>query len=308
MEPDKPSQISFKRTFAWVVAAHLVLIIGLSLWSWATPGAPPPLKFISMVNAGDLVRGLPGSSIGQEIGPRPSPPPPREAPVARPPALTPQTLSYQPPAKPEPQPPPPVEIPKPEPTTAQIAPTPPEPVPVPAKPVVLKPRPKVKVDLQEISRNEDATPKSAPSSQTRTGKLPRLLADAADTTMSSLAIAEKLGRSMQASGVTSAVVTGKSGRSDGTDSEAGRYYTLIRDQMYEAWERPLNLLGRGLCTQVRIVIEKNGVIADVQIKRSSGSPQHDQTALAAVRKVGRIAEPLPDGVDGNVDINFKLTN
>jgi TonB family protein len=326
MEPHKPPQTSFQRTFAWVVAAHVALIIGVSIWSWVVPVAPPPLKFINMVNAGDLVRGQPGPSTAPKIGSRPAPAmetsvpapaPVHPTPVAKPPALEPQELTYQQQSQPEPAPQPEpeiVKIPAPRPTVPDIATKQPEPTLRPVKPVavapkpVAPPRPRIKVDLQEVSRAAAGTTSSASSMSHHASKTPRLMADASDTTFSGVTVAEKLGRSIQASGVTGPVVTGKSGRTDGTDSDAGRYYTLIRDQMYEAWDRPLNLLGRGLCTQVRIVIEKNGAIARVDLKRLSGNPQHDETAMAAVRKVGRIAEPLPDGVDGSVDVNFKLTN
>jgi TonB family protein len=311
MESDKPSHISFKRTFAWVVAAHVAVIIGISLWSWVAPGAPPPLKFISMVNAGDLVRGQPGPTTGPELGSHPIPPAdaPEPAPISKPPVLPPQEVTYQQPPQPEPTPQPEVaETPNPAEITPKLA----EPTLRPVKPVsskpFAKPRPQVKVDLEEVART-DSEPATTPSTAHHASKTqPRLMADASDTTLSSLAVAEKLGRSMQASGVTNAVVTGKSGRRDGTDSDAGRYYTLIRDQMYEAWDRPLNLLGRGLSSQVRITIEKSGAISNVELTRSSGNTQHDETAMAAVRKVGRIAEPLPDGIDGSVEINFKLAN
>lgn len=328
----------FRRNLAWVTLAHLILLLFLLLWALMKPAPPPPIKFLNMLNKGDLVKGVPGPSIGPVVGKNPAPAeaaPPAPSPKAAPEPLKPTPPAPQPKAVQPPEPTP-VTPPAPEPTVA------PEPTPAPpmndpnswsankkkpakpAKPTppntstsTAKPKPKhqVKVNLEaEVERPSDESSSSAKSNKSQanakvSGNDPAGRGHAREGLhgMTPDGIAEKLGKELQNSGVANAVKIGPSGSPNGTGGENSWYYTLIRDQMYQSWDMPTGLSGSKLQTLIRIFVEKNGSISKVDLVRSSGNKEHDDSALAAVRRVRRISQPLPDGMDGNIDINFRLT-
>lgn len=316
----------FRRTLGWVAIVHLVFLLFLGAWSLSRPKPPEPIKFLNMLPVGNLVHGRPGPSEGPVVGKK------FEAPAPAPPA--PSTPSRpQPPKAVEP---PPEPTPAPEPTVA------PEPTPTPAPklpdptswsqekakpPKVTKPvakptpapateKPKIKVDLNEIERPSNST-RSRPSTQLAKaqpsdvdGTEPGGKGKAREGVrgMTAEGVAERLGKELKASGVDKAVGIGPSGSPNGSGTgENAWYYTLIRDQMYQAWNMPISLAGKKLQTLIRIFVEKNGTITKVDLVRSSGNKEHDDSALAAVHRVGRIRAPLPEGMDGNIDINFRLT-
>ncbi len=322
----RPIREHFRRTLAWVALAHLIFFLFLGAWSLSRPKPPKPIEFINMLPEGSLVHGRPGPSEGPVVGkkfqaPAPAPPAPSQ------PAPKPQPVKeVEPPPAPEPEP---IVAPEPTPTPAPKIPDPtawsqekakPEKIKKPAKPtpapVTDKPKPKIKVDLNEIERPSTGTPSR------RSPQLAKIRPSDVDGTdpggtgkaregvpgMTAAGVAERLGRELKASGVDKAVGIGPSGSPNGSGTgENAWYYTLIRDQMYQAWNMPISLAGKKLQTLIRILVEKNGTISRVDLVRSSGNKEHDDSALAAVRRVGRIREPLPEGMDGSIDINFRLT-
>jgi TonB family protein len=57
---------------------------------------------------------------------------------------------------------------------------------------------------------------------------------------------------------------------------------------------------------VKITIEKDGRISNVSLLTSSGQSEFDRSIMAAAQRVGRIREPLPEGMEGHVSIRFRL--
>ncbi len=316
----------FGRVFAIVAGAHVVVLLVFSFWSWLVP-KPKPAEVIAMFNPGDLVAGAPGAAGG---GPSAAPAPAPKALPLSVPRLTLPPPASRPPPEPTPTstPPPAVKTPAAEaPSQIPLAKTPPKPTPTPKPKPAPAPeaneapaseappaKPKIKVNLKEVTRTSAGAVASNP---------PNARPDGADggTGLSAADVRAKLGQGLQQAGIGTGTGFGKgaggpagsggmgvgaSGVPGGLGGQYADYFTLIRDQMYAAWDQPIALVGKGLQTQVAIVIEKDGRISSVALHRGSGNPEHDATALAAARRVGRIRRPLPDGLDGQVTVNFRL--
>lgn len=322
-----PIREHFRRTLAWVALAHLLFFLFLGLWSLRRPKPPEPIKFINMLPQGNLVHGRPGPSEGPVVGKQFQPAAPAPPAQSKPSPPSQPEKAVEPPPPPEPVKPP-EPTPEPEPTPKAPDPTawstekpktqkPVKPDKTPT-PKTEKTKPKIKVDLtQEIERPSSRT--AAKSTAANANKSHPADVDGTDPHgtgkareglrgMTAEGVAERLGKELKASGVDKAVGIGPSGSPNGNGTgENAWYYTLIRDQMYQAWDMPMTLAGKRLQTLIRIFVEKNGAISKVDLVRSSGNKEHDESALAAVRRVGRIREPLPEGMDGSIDINFRLT-
>lgn len=280
MTAGDPLEPPFGRTLGWVAAGHLAVLAVVVVLALLRPPEPPPLKFIDMVNLGELVKGTPGPSEGLRKAPLETVPP-----APQPQAPAPAKAAPEPAAKPAL--PPPVPAAK----TAR-----PAAVPVAKAPAKESPKPaKVKVNLQEVTRPAPAARAPAPAAS-----------PAGPAVANPSEVAQRLGEVLKAAGVAKAEARGLSGSRAGTSAEFSGYYRLIKEQMFEAWEPPRNLVGKGLVTQIHILVNADGSIAKAELTRSSGSEEHDATALAAVRKVGKIREPRPEGMPAEVSINFKL--
>jgi TonB family protein len=79
---------------------------------------------------------------------------------------------------------------------------------------------------------------------------------------------------------------------------------MIADQVREAWKSPMT--PASIAPIVAIHIERDGRVPpeSVHLIRSSGDPAYDQAALATVRSLGHLHEPLPDGCPPNIKIAF----
>lgn len=73
------------------------------------------------------------------------------------------------------------------------------------------------------------------------------------------------------------------------DQVAASYDDVIRRYVSEQWRRPPTARN-GMVVEVRISMLPTGQITDVVVSRSSGDAGFDQSAVAAVRNVGRIPE------------------
>ncbi|TVP87763.1 MAG: cell envelope integrity protein TolA [Pseudomonadaceae bacterium] len=73
------------------------------------------------------------------------------------------------------------------------------------------------------------------------------------------------------------------------DQVAASYDDLIRRYVSEQWRRPPTARNE-MVVEVRISMVPTGQITDVVVTRSSGDPGFDQSAVQAVRNVGRIPE------------------
>ncbi|MEZ0296542.1 MAG: TonB family protein [Candidatus Methylacidiphilales bacterium] len=174
------------------------------------------------------------------------------------------------------------------------------------------PKPKIRIDLTEVSRPSSASPNSSPSptKTTRTHTRRDTNGDGQGETqapgLSAADIKKRLGTTMQRAGVDQAPMTGGPSGGGGRGDDFSSYRTLIRDQLFQAWDRPIALAGQKLTTIITIVLDRDGTISSVTLRQSSGNQQHDQTALDAARQVRKIKAPLPEGLAPRFDISFFL--
>jgi TonB family protein len=88
-----------------------------------------------------------------------------------------------------------------------------------------------------------------------------------------------------------------------------QYYLHVHDKMYEAWEQPGTLLDKKLVAKVLLRVARDGSIAEVSLKNSSGNKLMDESALSAARKVG-LLEPPPDALVkdsfANITVDFQV--
>lgn len=277
-----PQDSSFGRTFGWVTAAHGAVIVLVLVWAFYRPAPEPPVEFINMVNPGSLVQGQAGVSTAPKPTRKPKAPTPQPV-VAR--------VTPKPAPQPQPKPQPVAKVqPKPAPkiTPKPIVKPTPQPTPKPVAQAAKPSKPKVKVNLQEVTRTVATQPK--PQAK------PQPLTD----------LAERLSDTLQRAGERTAKLTGRSGAANGQENDFGWYYRLIKERMFNAWDAPAHLAGRGLATLVVITVDASGDISRVSMERSSGNADHDATALTAARSVSRLGQPRPDGMPSVVTVNFKL--
>jgi colicin import membrane protein len=70
-----------------------------------------------------------------------------------------------------------------------------------------------------------------------------------------------------------------------------RVINAVKERWSNAISRP------GLTAKVRFRIAPDGTVSDVRLEQGSGNAIYDQTALAAVERVGRLPPPPPAYVD-----------
>jgi len=324
-EPEDELGIQQKSHFwKWVglVALLHVVVIGLVYWIYETASTPkPPEQFLSLLPAGDVVKGTPGAQEAHKVGPTtsapavhhtsaPAPPP---TPAVQPKPITPPPAAVQPP-----KPAPPKPVVKPEtstlPTDKPITP----PKPVPPKPAPPKP-PKVKVDLHLADGPTPVVDKPVTKPKPHVKKpVAKPADDSADqdqeaTTkpdsagLSKEQIAEKLGEKLDAAGIKNAVKTGTSGSANATANPFADFYAAIHDQVMNQWQSPNLSDENAVDPIVHIYVEKDGRVPpeSVRLTRSSGNQAYDDSAVAAAKGLGYLHEPLPDGCPPDISIIFK---
>lgn len=325
--PDEDAQETEPKSPFWkwvglVALFHVLLIGAVGLFYEITPhpAPPPPDPFIDLLPPGDTVKGTAGAQEAPKLGPTtPAPtvhvhhdkitPPPK-------PVTPPPPVAVQPPPAPVPPPVEPV-VPKPivkadVPALIPEKPTPPKPKPPKVKvdltladgptPVVDKhvTKPKLKPHVKPVAATPpdttDAPESNAPAQPENTG-------------LSKEQIAAKLGAKLEAAGATTAEHTGTSGSTHARDNPFADFYLSLHDQVMSKWEHPNLTDETAINPVVMIHVEKDGRVPPegVILKRSSGNPAYDDSAVAAAKSIGYTLQPLPDGCPPDVSITFKLT-
>jgi colicin import membrane protein len=306
-EPESDLDGERPNTFwRWVGIVALLHIVAISLFYLVYEFAPapePPPQFISLVPQGDIVKGTPGTQQAHKLGPTTAAavhhtaPPPPSAP--KPAVKTPLPKPLMPPMAERPD------------ATRLISQNqPPKPVVKPPKP---KP-PKVKVDLTLAdgpAQPDAPKPKHHP-------KKPVVKshdeddADSADRDSNGLSkeeIASMLGEKKDNAGEKNAEKSGTSGSADAHHSDFSEFYGMIHDQVMSQWQSPSIADESMPEPEVEFHVKKDGrvPIDSVHLTRSSGNPAYDDSAVEAVKNLGYLHEPLPDGCPPDISITFKLT-
>ena len=305
-ELDDRQSRAFWKWVVWIALLHVLVIVGASLYYLFTPAPKPPDQFITLLPPGDTVHGSPGAQQAHKVGATQqavphkaaAPPPPASAHVA-------------PPQPPKPVPPPVVKPPPPTPSPNAIAPAPVKP-PKPIKPVKPKTEtPKVKVDLHEVDRADatDTPPKPAKHHAKKPVKTPDDSQDdndaSRDTTgLSKEQIAEKLGDKLDASGTHNAKKYGTSGSPNGHSNNFQDYYSLIGNQVQDAWTSPMSPPQNEPIVGMHVERDGRVVPESVHLITSSGDASYDQAAIDTVKRLGHIHEPLPDGCPPDITIRI----
>jgi TonB family protein len=299
-----------ERTFwRWVVLIallHVAVIVGAYLFYLFSPAAKPAEQFITLLPPGDTVKGTAGTQQAHKIGANTPAAPSHHAAPSPPPAPPPIPKIVTPPAEIKPPLPPPLS----KDALAPVVPAQPTP-PKPATP----PKPKVKVDLHEVERTDVADTETHAKPVKHHAKKPAKKsddsADEADsspdnTGLSKEQIAKKLGEKLNASGSHNAVKSGASGAPEGHDNRFQDYYDLIGQQVHDEWNSPNASSAVQTEPLVEIYVERDGRVPpeSVRLLRSSGDPAYDDDAIATVKRIGYLREPLPEGCPPVIHINF----
>ncbi len=79
---------------------------------------------------------------------------------------------------------------------------------------------------------------------------------------------------------------------------------MIGQQIHEEWNSPM--VSVEMEPLVGMHVERDGRVPpeSVHLIRSSGSPSYDDSAVATVKRLGFIREPLPEGCPPDMTINF----
>ena len=296
-----------------IALLHVFVILGVSIYYLFAPTAKPQPDFITLLPAGDIVKGKPGAQEAHKLGatqqaaPHKSaaPPPPAPAHVAppQPQAVTPPVVK---PPTPVVKPPPPTPIVKDN-----------APALAPAKPVKPKPpkpeKPKVKVNLTEVDRTDaadtEAPPKPAKHHAKKPVKTPEDSQDDTDsspdnTGLSKQQIAEKLGDKLDASGSQNAQKYGKDGAPNGHANDFSDFYNLIRDQVRDEWNSPMTPAQTEPVVGIHVETDGRVPPESVHLITSSGDSAYDQAAVDTVKRIGYLHEPLPHGCPPDITIRF----
>jgi TonB family protein len=186
--------------------------------------------------------------------------------------------------------------------------------PKPVKPAKPKPaKPKVKVDLHEVVRADatDTPPKPAKHHAKKPAPKTDNSQDDTDSNpdnvgLSKAQIAEKLGDKLDPSGSHNAVKYGADGAPGGHANNFQDFYAMISNQIFDAWNA--SNASDSVQTEpiVRMHVERDGRVPpeSVHLIRSSGDPAYDDAAIATVKSLGQLREPLPDGCPPDITIHF----
>ncbi len=326
---EKKTNLPLSKTALWVTLAHFLVLLLIGFWPSAKNSPPPEMTMIEMIDATSATPSSKGPAPTPKIatGPllgNPDQPPPAAGPTSppTPPPAAAEKTPLPPPVEKTPEPP--VQDPTPEsvaPPTEQTDDfavketknkTPQEPKkeskkpsPPDKKPSVSKKTP-IKVNLKEVARTgaeSEASNSKAPSSTSRSSSKN---SSSSNTQLSSSEITSRLGAALGKSGSGGAIQIGPLSSPGGGTGNFGSYYDLIRKQMFSAWNRPVHLTQKELTALVKITIENDGRISNVSLVSGSGIRDFDESIVEAARRVGRIREPLPEGLNHEITIRFKL--
>lgn len=312
IDVERQRESTFWKWFGFVALLHIVAIIIFGLVYEMSPTQKPQDFELSLLPDGSEVKGLPGPQQAPKIGPS---------------TPAPSVAHTPPPAPTPPTPPQPV---KPQPAVAKAPPPVPAPKPIKPKPVVktdepvvakeepAKPaKPKIKVDLTEVTAPVSPTEKPAKPKQRVSRPTVVAAADAPDRRASTHSessgltkeqIAHELGNKLADTGVKDATKIGTSGSENAHPNQFADFYQMIHDQVMEKWVHPDRLDDNAANPVVQIHVEKDGRVPpeSVTLVKSSGSQAYDDSALAAAKNLGYLLQPLPDGCPPEITINFKL--
>ena len=173
-----------------------------------------------------------------------------------------------------------------EPDQKPPPPKPPEPKPVPPKDAI--PEPKPKPPTPKPPAPKPPAPKPEPPK-------PKPLSEAQ--------LKDILNRSFKPSDLARALPP--------STGQFDWYYDQLREILYGAWLRPRSLSKHsGLVTVVVIRVFRDGTLGKRELRKSSGNPLMDQTAMDAVKSVSRV-DPLPRGLGSayeDITVDFELTD
>jgi outer membrane biosynthesis protein TonB len=292
------------RTFwRWVVLVallHVLAIVGAYVFFLLSSTPKPPEQFITLLPPGDTVKGTAGVQQAHKVG-------------ANTPAAPSHHASPPPPAAAAPKATPPAEVkaPTPVPIVNDTA-----PAIVPVKPAPVKtapPKPKVKVDLHEVERADVAAAEPAKKPVKHHAKKPVKKPDDTqddadsspdNTGLSKDQIAEALGEKLNASGSNNAQKYGESGAPGGHKGEFDDFYDMIKNQVHDAWNSPMAPTRVEPYVSMRVERDGRVVPESVHLITSSGDPAYDQAAVATVKNLGYLREPLPEGCPPVITIGF----
>jgi TonB family protein len=73
---------------------------------------------------------------------------------------------------------------------------------------------------------------------------------------------------------------------------SGRYYSRIKNSLTTTWTRPIHIKpGENITTLVSISLNKDGVVTNIKVVRSSGDSLFDRSVIASIRKIGKFGIP-----------------
>jgi TonB family protein len=303
---------NFRRNLLGTVIGHGALIAGLVFWEAYTPKKSEHITVVDIVPAaslGDLPVGA-GRGTGAHRAPEPATPP-----VPQTPSHGANNLSAD-----EQVAPPPVARPQPPPVAHPV--TSSHDIALPTRPTVRRPQPQ----RPPTARTAATTSATSRRNQTTARQAGATRGPSADDFRRRLASAlgsseggSALGDGRAAGGGDGSRRHGRLGHPDGArDGVVGgvgqgspywQYFLHVHDRMYEAWEKPNQLLDKNLRVTVLLRIASDGTVNDVTLKRSSGNKVMDETALTAARRVARLNPPpeaLVKGAAAPVTVDFEL--
>jgi TonB family protein len=258
----------------WVSLAHALVLL-LALFCAHVLAPTPTPKMLEMVGLPDNLNPAEGEPSATLRGPV-IPTPPSPAPPAAPPPTVP------PPSAPPPPPPAPPAI-----NHFPVEAPPPKPKPP-------KPKVPVKPNLDTTTR----APARAP----------------ANTRTPANSVAQSLNRAVSAN--PNAGVPGGSRNSDTgspgspTGSASGDWYrTLIKNKLEQHWMKPSSG-NPNLTATIKIRVLADGTVEYLGMTGSSGDAAMDNSVVSAVRSVGKISPPPPDGFPKPYEdtVIFRLKN
>ncbi len=167
---------------------------------------------------------------------------------------------------------------------------------------------KAKADADQKAKEEAAKAKrmsKADFDKLNKGKTPTTAAKSGTTTKVARIDAEGIAKGV-VGGSTANKVGGAGGkalvREDGDAMEL--YFSLLKSRLRESLDKPPGLAD-SLIAVVEVQLAANGTMSGARIRRSSGSTDFDEAALAAVARVRSIG-PRPDKKTETITIPFRM--
>ncbi len=294
----------FRRNFVVAAILHVALIGGIILWeSFFAERSQSALASVQLVTPADLLGELPkGEGQGRGAYKALAPTPPGADMIAGPnEAMSSSDESTAPQPKPAANE---IVIPK---NTATKKPI--EPV---KKPAATTTKSKAPAVTKATAKPKSSTVASGPSVDDIRRRLTKALETTGDGKNGT---PYGDGKTAGGGNVTSGRIGSPTGSPNGIPGGIGQgslfweYYQHVHDEMYQAWEQPGDAVSKKLVATVFIRVLRDGTIADVSLKGSSGNKLMDDSALSAARKVQRL-EPPPDalvkGDAANITVDFQV--